>query len=963
MKKFISFVMAAAMVASLVPATAFAAGEVTASAKVVDEKDYKADPNFNGVISKDEAPEVQLKVTGVDYRNTGNKELPEMEVTYGLDGAEFKNADGMLTKDEVKALLAIEGKVGKPAGSTTVKNVLDLTATKDSDIWSASALPGSTPVDEVIEGPFTTKQAALDKNVTHFKHKVTGEKIAIDTIVNKAEVLAKSVDAQIAELVAAGYIRTLVEGKLACVLYNTPGDASTGIDKVVYESSIEAIIGSPAIVADDVVKAMTAADTGTHFAIKETTLGTSQDAGYKGDARFWVEIDELDETEVVVTYHGFFQKDDLVILDLATKLTKVSEGRKATVSVDSKMVTSDDLVYASVVSKGIKASIKKTIDIAQEEVAKLDSKGLVIEPTIKGSYTADKTIMELKLSSGFEFTTKKPSISGEVVADWKVDGNTATFVTPSAEKITVDGIEIESVSAKTGSVATLKVTAKDEKSSGSYTTIGTASVEVAKVVDYKVILSVDADEDVPVIYSGVDVDNKGITDDSDHMSLEVTAEETFPGAWSMRSGFNFTLPEGVYVTNVEVTDTENFTKTPGKTPEPVVRSDWDKAFEDAYKKGDHKNFEFIKRVFDDVNTQLSDKKAMVSFKLELVADPTFEGDVKLAFNGDLVDAQEVVIAKFVKPYTAKAEQNDVIIDYRNTEIKTPITVTEAAPGLWSENAEFYLVVDRGDMIQFEDDAAFTVDEKSGMEVKDKVTSSAKDDEKGRLAYTVKEESDGSAATVTIDKIELFMQRNIPAGAYKLEIDSNMNTAYRAAALFAPDETHADSKDHKSDKDCIIDDVADYSKVVKESFVNVITSGRDQDDASFTTKIVVPVGESYLIAGESKVELEVPAYINAAGYTMLPVRAISTSLGINNNNVLWNAETKTITILYGQRIITMTVGQKTIHVNGSAIPASSAPEITKERAFLPMRDLSTALGVTDITWDQATKTATMNGNQK
>ena len=37
MKKFISFVMAAAMVASLVPATAFAKGDVTMSAKVLDK--------------------------------------------------------------------------------------------------------------------------------------------------------------------------------------------------------------------------------------------------------------------------------------------------------------------------------------------------------------------------------------------------------------------------------------------------------------------------------------------------------------------------------------------------------------------------------------------------------------------------------------------------------------------------------------------------------------------------------------------------------------------------------------------------------------------------------------------------------------------------------------------------------------------------------------------------------------
>nr|WP_243423571.1 copper amine oxidase N-terminal domain-containing protein [Anaerotignum lactatifermentans] len=131
---------------------------------------------------------------------------------------------------------------------------------------------------------------------------------------------------------------------------------------------------------------------------------------------------------------------------------------------------------------------------------------------------------------------------------------------------------------------------------------------------------------------------------------------------------------------------------------------------------------------------------------------------------------------------------------------------------------------------------------------------------------------------------------------------------------------------------------------------------------FTTKVVVPVGENYLISGDTQIELDVPAYINADGYTMLPVRAVSTALGIDNNSVLWDQDSKTVTILYGQRIISMTYGQKVMYVNGQAIATSSAVEITDDRAFLPMRDLATALGITDITWDDTTKTATLNGGE-
>ena len=96
--------------------------------------------------------------------------------------------------------------------------------------------------------------------------------------------------------------------------------------------------------------------------------------------------------------------------------------------------------------------------------------------------------------------------------------------------------------------------------------------------------------------------------------------------------------------------------------------------------------------------------------------------------------------------------------------------------------------------------------------------------------------------------------------------------------------------------------------------------------------------------------------------MLPLRAVAVALGINENNVLWDQASRTATVMYGSKIINMTLGQKVVYVNGAMIPATAAVEITNDRMFLGLRDLGTALGVTDITWDGATKTATLNGNK-
>jgi hypothetical protein len=218
-----------------------------------------------------------------------------------------------------------------------------------------------------------------------------------------------------------------------------------------------------------------------------------------------------------------------------------------------------------------------------------------------------------------------------------------------------------------------------------------------------------------------------------------------------------------------------------------------------------------------------------------------------------------------------------------------------------------------------------------------------------MGFEVEEESDEEPAVITISGIELFMQRNIPAGPYALEVAHNDATAaFLNQGLFAPD----------ADED-FVNDVDDFSTTAHEAWINVITAGRDQDDASFTKKVVVPVGAMEIVAGEETVALDVPAYINANDYTMLPVRAVATALGIHNNNVIWSDAAKQVTILYGQRIITMTVGQSVIYVNGSAIPASAAVEVVDGRAFLGLRDLANALGVVEINWDAATSTATLN----
>ena len=667
-----------------------------------------------------------------------------------------------------------------------------------------------------------------------------------------------------------------------------------------------------------------------------------------------------DTDEVEVTISGKLQRGTVLAFDLTSVMDKTSKGKQAKVTVESDDITisnGSDLTYASVESKGLKASVKDTVDVAPDEVVEL--KELKIEPAVGEAMKAvlkTDSKLRLKLNSGFEFgklddvvlknnqnkeidkayakLNKAASSDDEIVIDIKDELDT--------DVIKISGLKVEATSAKAGATATLKIYAEGND---------TVSVEVAKVVDSAVVMSVDKDADVPVIYSGVNVKNVGITSSSDHEALEVTVKETFPGAWNNAKDFTFKLPQGVYIADVQSITADNM--------DVKDKKEW---FETAYDKGDYETLTFKKRTWAETDPSKKDK-AELKFTLVLVADPNFEGDVTLTLTGDALKEQKVTVAKFVKPFTVVAKQNDMQIDYRNTKVPTDVVIKEAEAGLWDKNVTFALSLDK---INFDTDAKVTVDDKSGLKVKDVKTT------KGVVTFKVDSKSDDKPAEVTVSGLTLFMDRNLPAGAYDLDVfspvmlgaaDGNRETVTDQKAPIADNGFLSQDILGKSTSKRVVADINDdfYSTTAKAGFVNIITAGREDTD-SFTTKVVVPVGEKYIVSGENKVEIDVPAYINANGYTMLPLRAVAVALGINTNNVLWDQSTRTATVMYGSKIINMTYGQKVVYVNGAMIPATAAVEITNDRMFLGLRDLGNALGVTDITWDQATKTATLNGGK-
>ena len=99
-----------------------------------------------------------------------------------------------------------------------------------------------------------------------------------------------------------------------------------------------------------------------------------------------------------------------------------------------------------------------------------------------------------------------------------------------------------------------------------------------------------------------------------------------------------------------------------------------------------------------------------------------------------------------------------------------------------------------------------------------------------------------------------------------------------------------------------------------------------------------------------IEMDVPPYVEN-DRTYVPVRYLAYSLGVPDEGVTWEQNTKTVGIFKDEADITLTIGSTVMLVNQEPIQMDVAPEITNGRAMLPARWVAEALGA-EVEWDES-----------
>lgn len=678
-----------------------------------------------------------------------------------------------------------------------------------------------------------------------------------------------------------------------------------------------------------------------------------------GEETLKVEITKKSDSRIIVKTSGYRFKDgDVLSIPLFVRTT----GGTASVSIDSldSEFTSQGKTFAKTADGDTELSIEKVQNFYDDD----EIKNLYLEELVAGTIEPGK-IISLRINGDFKMKADKDGvkvtrITGDGGTDVEVlkkdsDNNYVAFApgdeadeiylrvkgTAKSTKATqyrIQGLKIVEDGADFGDEASITV-------SGGGTSKQT--IKIGNYEDFGVKLTAE-DKDLPVIYAGTMANSK-----YDNQTLKVTIEETVANSFIDNRKMEITLPEGV--------EFVNDSGKKGAAPDSIddVTEDF-KVYNFAGSESDVKKAMTLNdngtkitisgKDLPDASGTNKDRKRKIEFSVHVSAEADFTGDVVMTLGGPGVADKNVsaTVATVKAPIEVRTAVNELKIDYRNTEI-ADITLVEPEAGLWAKDDVINL---EGERMSFESGAKAEV--VNGDMKLDKYDGDYLDVNDGVLSVKVSSRSSKTPAEIKISGLSLYMDRSLAAGNYKLKV-------------FGEPKNEFFMNNYDKDGDDFANVFETQKVTVMDDFVKIVTAGRDKDDATFTTKIVVPVGGDVITAGTKEIKLSEmqggacpPAYINNDGYTMLPVRAVVEALN-EIATVRWDDATKTCTIGFGQRVFSMTVGSKVLNLNGVSTALNAAPENKDGRVFLPLRDLGYALGLSDsqISWDSTTQTAQLN----
>lgn len=301
----------------------------------------------------------------------------------------------------------------------------------------------------------------------------------------------------------------------------------------------------------------------------------------------------------------------------------------------------------------------------------------------------------------------------------------------------------------------------------------------------------------------------------------------------------------------------------------------------------------------------------IKLAFDVVADPKADKNVTLTVSTSRMDDVKIDLAKVAK--TVEVSIVPAQVDKGVKADLPKVVIKETEKNLLQKGDKIYLELiypghenDKGKAVAFN----------SAKEIKVETTNSLKIDsvelgaQENILVLTVGSRSFEGPGMITLSGIKGYLTEKAPMNQIYLQTKINNN----------------------------IEALTPFFSVVKPVSLKTVFAINNK---------------TYTVNGQTKT-LNTAPYINN-GRTMLPVRAVGESLGLEAS---WDNATKTATFKNDSKTAIVKIGQSTISVNNTQLPLTVPAEIKDGSTMIELRSLASAFGV-NIHWDAVAKTVTVN----
>jgi len=317
--------------------------------------------------------------------------------------------------------------------------------------------------------------------------------------------------------------------------------------------------------------------------------------------------------------------------------------------------------------------------------------------------------------------------------------------------------------------------------------------------------------------------------------------------------------------------------------------------------------------------------------VEIAVEPGFEGDVKLEVAGTSgITATSVVVAKAKSAVSATASSApDVVIGLSN-QVAGDFTVKENIAAGFQDDGTAILRLPAGCVWVATPDVKVTEGDL-------KITNIQRGDSDRNVTFTIDAES-SSPSTISVTNAKIKIDRTVAEGDITVKVQGSA-VAETGGAWSATGNTRAYSDWANSDTaaKCVIAKVTTPAGEVGSTAVFSFGSTTYKINGIEKTASVAPYAEN--------------------NRTFMSIRDVAYALGITDDNIVWNQENQTVTLIKDGKFVQCKLGSTEMLVGGVTISMDVAVSAKDNFTTLPASWVAKAFGST-ATYDAATNTVTI-----